>query len=349
MTERTDGSTGVPATGVPVPGGPATADLGDQPVVSGVTPPVPAPYAALPTPYAGGGPVGAPYAPRTNTLAIVSLVTGFCCSIAAVITGHIALGQIRRTGEAGRGLAITGLVLGYVSLGFAALMLVIALFFTAALGAVITGFANSASSVGSVEPPVLDEASGQTGAAYLDDGYLMVGTGATVVDLYIDPMCPYCGQFDNANGDALAALVDGGSITLRLHSLTFLDQASQGSEYSTRASAALTCEAAINPESTLDYLAALFLNQPAEGTTGLSDDELVALSSGSSSIAECVASGRYQGWSQQNTEAALSGPIPGADISSIQGTPTVLVNGSQYSGPIDDPQALVDFILGPTA
>lgn len=335
MTERTEGSTG-----------PGTGAGGDQPTVPQVTPPAPATYQVLPAPYAG--PVGGPYAPRTNTLAIVSLVTGFCCSIAAVITGHIALGQIRRTGEAGRGLAITGLVLGYVSLGFAALMLVILLFFTAAFGAILTGFANSASSVGSVEAPVVEEASGQTGAAYLDDGYLMVGTGATVVDLYVDPMCPYCGQFDIANGDSLAAMVDDGTITLRLHSLTFLDQASQGAEYSTRASAALTCEAAINPESTLDYLAALFLNQPAEGTTGLSDDELVALSSGSAPIGDCVASERYQGWSQDNTDAALSGPIPGADIPSIQGTPTVLVNGSQYSGPIDDPQALVDFILGAT-
>ena len=341
MTERIDDSTEVPATGAP-----ATGDLGDQTIVSSVTPPVPAPYPVLPTPYAGG-PVGGPYAPRTNTLAIVSLVTGFCCSIAAVITGHIALGQIRRTGEAGRGLAIAGLVLGYVSMGLAVLMLVIAVFFTAAFGALIAGFANSTSSVGSGSA-TSEEATGQTGAAYLDDGYLMVGTGATLVDLYIDPMCPYCGQFDIANGDTLAAMVDDGTITLRLHSLTFLDQASLGTEYSTRASAALTCEAAINPESTLDYLAALFLNQPAEGTTGLSDDELVALSSGSESIADCVASEQYQGWSQRNTDTALSGPIPGADISSIQGTPTVLVNGSQYSGPIDDPQALADFILGGT-
>ena len=342
MTERTDTN----------PGGPAGGDLGDQPVVSNGTPAVPAPYPVPPTPYAGGGPVGGPgggpYAPRTNTLAIVSLVTGFCCSIAAVVTGHIALGQIRRTGEAGRGLAITGLVLGYVSMGFVALMLVFALFFTAALGAFFTGVSNAASSTGSVESPVQDDVSGRTGAAFLDDGYLLVGTGATVVDLYIDPMCPYCGQFDIANGDTLAALVDDGTITLRLHALTFLDQASQGTEYSTRASAALTCEAAVNPESTLDYLAALFLNQPTEGTTGRSDDELVALSNGSASIAECVASERYQDWSQQNTDAALSGPIPGADISSIQGTPTVLVDGSQYSGPIDDPQALLDFITGPT-
>ncbi|TFC04339.1 DUF4190 domain-containing protein [Cryobacterium adonitolivorans] len=327
MTERTDGSIGEYPAG----------DLGDRPGV-------PVPYKVPPTtPYYG------PVAPRTNTLAIVALVTGFCCSIAAVITGHIAIGQIRRTGEAGKGMAIAGLVLGYVSIGFTALLLVTLVFFTAAMGAFVTAVAGATSSVTSSESATSsEEATGQTGAAYFDDGFLMVGTGVTVVDLYIDPMCPYCGQFDIANGDTLAALVDDGTITLRLHSLTFLDQASQGTEYSTRASAALTCEAAINPESTLDYLAALFANQPAEGTTGLSDDELTALSGGSGSIADCVTGEQYHAWSQQNTDDALTGPIPGAELSSIQGTPTVLIDGSQYSGPIDDPQALTDAILGVT-
>ena len=64
----------------------------------------------------GAGPYYGPVAPRTNTLSIISLVTGFFCSIAAVITGHIALNQIKRTGEKGRGLAIAGLVLGYLGL-----------------------------------------------------------------------------------------------------------------------------------------------------------------------------------------------------------------------------------------
>ena len=324
MTERTDVSKGEYPAGAP----------GDQP--------------GMPTPMAYNGPV----APHTNTLAIVSLVTGFCCNIAAVITGHIALSQIRRTGEAGKGFAIAGLVLGYVSIALSVLLLVTILFFTAAMGAFVAAVAGTSSSATSSESSSESpsaEPTGQTGAAYFDDGYLLVGTGSTVVDLYIDPMCPFCGQFDIANGDTLAALVDDGSITLRLHALTFLDHTSQGTEYSTRASAALTCEAAINPESTLDYLAALFANQPAEGTTGLSDDELVALSDGGSSIAECVTGEQYHTWSQQNSDAALSGPIPGAEIASIQGTPTVLINGSQYDGPIDDPQALAAAILGATS
>lgn len=83
-------------------------------------PPVPpAPGYGEPTPpyggYQGGGysPV---QEPRYNVLAIVSLVSAFVISLVAVITGHMALGQIKRTGEKGRGLAIAGLVLGYVGI-----------------------------------------------------------------------------------------------------------------------------------------------------------------------------------------------------------------------------------------
>ncbi|WEO75692.1 DUF4190 domain-containing protein [Cryobacterium sp. SO2] len=308
----------------------------DRPLVPAAQPEgYPAGYPAGQTP---GAPLAGPVAPRTNTLSIVSLVTGFFCSIAAVITGHLALGQIKRSGEAGKSLAIAGLILGYLGIAATAVGVLLIVLFAATLGAFFSSVSGTTSSV--------IAGSGQVGAAHLDDGYLEVGKGSILVDLYVDPMCPYCGQFEIANGDTLAALVDTDSITLRLHSLTFLDQASQGTAYSSRASAALTCEAAINPDSTLDYLAALYANQPAEGTSGLTDDELVALSSGDDSIADCVTDGEYVAWSQQNTDDALTGPIEGADISSIQGTPTVLVDGSQYLGPIDDPQALTEFIVG---
>ncbi|MCI0156352.1 DUF4190 domain-containing protein [Leifsonia shinshuensis] len=91
----------------------------------------PQPYGTQPQyggqPQYGAQPYGAqpgspyPYAyapePRTNVLAIISLVSAFFVSLAAVITGHIALAQIKRTGENGRGLALAGLIIGYVGIG----------------------------------------------------------------------------------------------------------------------------------------------------------------------------------------------------------------------------------------
>jgi len=54
---------------------------------------------------------------RTNTLAVLALVFGLLgAGVVPVVLGHVALGQIRRTGERGHGLAVAGLVLGYVAL-----------------------------------------------------------------------------------------------------------------------------------------------------------------------------------------------------------------------------------------
>lgn len=53
-----------------------------------------------------------------NTLAVVSLASGISVvgALIAVITGHISLAQIRKSGESGKALAITGTVLGYIHL-----------------------------------------------------------------------------------------------------------------------------------------------------------------------------------------------------------------------------------------
>jgi protein-disulfide isomerase len=204
-----------------------------------------------------------------------------------------------------------------------------------------TSSSSSSSSASSAPLPT-----GTVGAAHLDDGYLSVGTGEKVVDVYFDPMCPICGAFEEANGPQLAGLVDGGAITLQLHPMTFLNRASQGTDYSTRASAALTCVAAADASSTLPYFTALYANQPAENSSGLTDQELIALANdaGAPDVTDCVSSGTYHYWVQKANDDALTGPIDGADIKAVQGTPTVLVNGTSFTGKVTDAKALADFI-----
>jgi hypothetical protein len=71
--------------------------------------------------------------PPTNNLALISLVAGIASfvilpvigAIIAVVTGHIARGQIKRTGESGSGMALAGLILGYVHLALFAIVLVL--------------------------------------------------------------------------------------------------------------------------------------------------------------------------------------------------------------------------------
>jgi peptidyl-prolyl cis-trans isomerase B (cyclophilin B) len=59
---------------------------------------------------------GQPVQQRYNTLSIIAFVLAFVVSLGAVICGHIALAQINRTGERGRGFAIWALVLGYLGI-----------------------------------------------------------------------------------------------------------------------------------------------------------------------------------------------------------------------------------------
>lgn len=72
--------------------------------------------------------------PKTSGLAVTSLVTGILgllicgLGLVSVIFGHVALSKIKRSGGAlkGGGLAIAGLVLGYLSLILTIVMLPIA-------------------------------------------------------------------------------------------------------------------------------------------------------------------------------------------------------------------------------
>lgn len=64
------------------------------------------------------------YGKQTNVMALTSMIVslgsilfGGLFAIAGVILGHIAIKQIDRTGEEGKGFALTGLIAGYVQIG----------------------------------------------------------------------------------------------------------------------------------------------------------------------------------------------------------------------------------------
>ena len=95
-------------------------DGGKWAPVTAPAPMQPAYPPAYPYPYASQ---------RTNSMSIASLVSGilawllcpFIGGALAVIFGHVARNQIKQSGEAGGGMAIAGLVLGYANLGLSVL------------------------------------------------------------------------------------------------------------------------------------------------------------------------------------------------------------------------------------
>jgi len=131
-----------------------------QPGQSHTPPPAP-PYAAPPAyqpptypgaapqyPQAPGYPYGGYPVQKTNTLAILSLIgsiLGFVWilpivgSLAGAIMGHISLGQLKQSGEKGRGLALAGVIVGWVGLGLLILG-VLAFFAIFAATAARTGY-----------------------------------------------------------------------------------------------------------------------------------------------------------------------------------------------------------------
>jgi hypothetical protein len=69
---------------------------------------------------------------KTNSLAIASLccgigqiLVGILAGIPAIVLGFVAISQIRQTGENGRGMAIAGIVLGFVSIIATAVLIVV--------------------------------------------------------------------------------------------------------------------------------------------------------------------------------------------------------------------------------
>lgn len=73
-------------------------------------------------------------APKTNAMAIVSLVTSFFFQLIGLITGIVALSQIKKSGEGGKGLAVAGIIISAIGIIFGLLF-----FFLFFLGIIAAG------------------------------------------------------------------------------------------------------------------------------------------------------------------------------------------------------------------
>jgi uncharacterized protein DUF1707/uncharacterized protein DUF4190 len=88
------------------------------------------------------GPAAVTSVARTNGYAIASLACGLgqfmvgpLATIPAIVFGHMARSQIRRTGEQGAGLALAGLVLGWGAVILGVVILIVALVVAAGMHA----------------------------------------------------------------------------------------------------------------------------------------------------------------------------------------------------------------------
>jgi len=96
-----------------------------------------------------------PAAAQTNSLAIVSLVSGFLSFFAhviplvggftvaliAIITGFMARGQIKRTGEQGMWMANVGILVGFIHIALGFILILVLVFVVFVLGVALFGYA----------------------------------------------------------------------------------------------------------------------------------------------------------------------------------------------------------------
>ena len=141
----------------------------------------------------------------------------------------------------------------------------------------------------------------------------------TVIDIWEDPQCPVCKNFEDSFGDYVDSLVREKKATVRFHVLSFL-----GDE-SVRAANASFCAA--DEGQYLDFHHALYAVQsPLENSGFWSNETLIAIGAkigiNSDKFTKCVSDGEKVDLVKANYDSM---PKFG-----VQGTPTVFINGKLW-------------------
>ncbi|GAA2504529.1 DsbA family protein [Streptomyces thermolineatus] len=149
------------------------------------------------------------------------------------------------------------------------------------------------------------------------------------VDVYEDMRCPFCAQFEQANGKTLTKLADDESLSLKVEYNfgTFIDS-NAGGEGSTNALTALGAALNESTDAFVAYHQVLFENHPEETDDKYGDDAyLVELAQkvpalkGNKDFEKAVKDGTYEAWAAKVSEKF--------NENDISGTPTVEVNGEK--------------------
>lgn len=196
----------------------------------------------------------------------------------------------------------------------------------------------------------LDISQVTTPSAANDKGGIPVGTDrvagstvegdAVVVEVVYDYQCPHCATFEAANHADIASLLESGNVQFIFRPVSFMDYASNGKEFSTRASNAAAVVADRSPEYFLDFHGALFANQPTGN--GLTDDDIADIAREVGVPQETIE--EFTTTAPNSDERVFSRWIAAATelVSDELGlaTPTIIVDGQRFPGQGVDPNII---------
>jgi protein-disulfide isomerase len=149
---------------------------------------------------------------------------------------------------------------------------------------------------------------------------IVLNPGSTkVIDIWEDPQCPVCKNFEDAIGDYVDSLVREKKATVRFHVLSFL-----GDE-SVRAANASFCAA--DEGQYLDFHHALYAVQsPLENSGFWSNEKLVSIGQKigitSTTFSDCV--------TKESKLDLVTANYDSMSKFGVQGTPTVFINGKLW-------------------
>jgi len=153
-------------------------------------------------------------------------------------------------------------------------------------------------------------------------------TAPVTVVAYEDFQCPACLNFEQQSGAFLADAVASGEISIEYRPIAFFDRQSNGNRYSSRAGSAALCvldEGGVDAFKKMHDI--LYANQPAEGTNGRPDGDLIdyAEQAGVTGIDSCIKSERYVPWLEKATDASRD--------DKVSETPWVIIDGKHIDTP----------------
>lgn len=168
-----------------------------------------------------------------------------------------------------------------------------------------------------------------------EGGAIRVGKADAKVKVQVvaDLQCPACQMFENSNSKTIEEEVANGTAVAEYNIISFLDRASNGNQYSTRAANAAYLVGTIAPDKFQQWLGVMFEKQPQEGANGMTDEQLIQITKDvgitDPAVAEGITSQKYVGFVKDETQAVFK--------TGLQSTPSVFVNGEQ----IQDSKALM--------